>query len=201
MRAGRSLRSDAKARGAGDPGQFRNGRITHLVYRPPRDFIDLVPAPRPRGLGVPGQDLKDPRDKHAEFNHVVAQKFLRGFNSDLAGIRDEVRRELDVGFGGVHLRRVAKAEDTAQALLGYRSADRAGRCSDDRRRLAGKGILAVGAAGPVDRVLEPAGDRAVVFRRNEKTASTEARASLTGATPMRPKYGSGDSLAVEGHGD
>src|SRR3546814_4452783 len=68
----------------------------------------------------------------------------------------------------VHLRRVAEAEHTAQVLLGNGRSNRARRCPDDCGRLAGEGILAVGTARPVDRVLQAAWNRAVVLGRDEK---------------------------------
>src|SRR3546814_15935490 len=62
----------------------------------------------------------------------------------------------------------SEAEHTAQVLLGNGRSNRARRCPDDCGRLAGEGILAVGTARPVDRVLQAAWNRAVVLWRDEK---------------------------------
>src|SRR5690606_23161733 len=76
--------------------------------------------------------------------------------------------ELDVGLRRVHLRRVEEAEDAAQVLLADRGADRAGRGTDHARGDVRERVLAPGAAGPVDGVLQTAGDRAVVLRGHDQ---------------------------------
>src|ERR1051325_11079032 len=53
-------------------------------------------------------------------------------------------------------------------LLRDRRSDLAGRGPDYRRGFAGKGVLAVGATRPVDRVLERSRNRPVVLRRHEQ---------------------------------
>src|SRR3546814_7900896 len=81
-----------------------------------------------------GKHLKNPRNEHMEFSHVVAQELLGGSGRDLTAVRDQARRKVDIGLGSIHLGRVAKAEHAAQVLLGDGRPDRARRCADDSGR-------------------------------------------------------------------
>ncbi|MCY1540077.1 hypothetical protein D9M68_756910 [compost metagenome] len=103
-----------------------------------------------------------------ELGHVVAQEGLGTLIGHLPIVRDQAGLELDIGFGRVHLRRIAEAEHAAQVLLGHSRADGADRGADDSRWLAPEGVLPIGAAGPVNGVLQPARDRAVVLRGDEQ---------------------------------
>src|SRR3546814_16485096 len=62
-------------------------------------------------------------------------------------------------------------EDAAQLLLCDGGADGADRYPDHPRRLVLPGALPIGARGVVDGVLQDAGDRAAVFRREEQPAA------------------------------
>lgn len=53
-----------------------------------------------------------------EVLHESAKEIGGGVFRDLAVIGDQPRRELDVGFRGIHLGRVAETEHAAQILLG-----------------------------------------------------------------------------------
>ena len=77
---------------------------------------------------------------------------------------------LHEGLGLADRRHVEVGEDVAQVLLRHGGADGADRDADHAGRLAGPGALAVGTRGVVDRVLQHAGNRAVVFGRHEQHA-------------------------------
>ena len=64
-------------------------------------------------LRIPGQDRIHPHDERVELRHVVPQEFLRRVVRDLAVLSDQARLELDVSLHGIHLRRIAEAEDAA----------------------------------------------------------------------------------------
>src|SRR5690606_29104761 len=78
------------------------------------------------------------------------------------------RREVNVRFRRVHLRRVAEAEYAAEVLLSDRGADLPDRRADHGRRFPGEGVLPVGPASPVDRILERTWDGAIVLRCDEE---------------------------------
>lgn len=119
-------------------------------------------------LSVLRQHRANPCDEDVEVLHERAKKLCGAVVRDFAVIGDQPGRELDIGFRGVHLRRVAEAEHATQALLGNRGPDGAGRGADDRRRLARERVGAVGTARPIDRILQSPGYRAVIFRRDEQ---------------------------------
>ena len=130
--------------------------------------VDRVAANGVLCLGVPGQHGVDPT-----MNACRSAMYWRRNSSVVSSVTSpssviKAGLELDVRLGRVHLRRVAEAEHAAQLLLGDGGADRARRRADHRRRLARERVLAVGPARPVDRVLQAARDRAVVFRRDEQ---------------------------------
>ena len=159
-----------------------HGRIAARRQRPEHDrHGDKDAIHRPRltetqadcfrdagSSGIPGEGSVDAYDEQVKLRHVVAQELGRGFVRDFAVIGDQPGRELDVGLRRIHLRRVAEAQHAAQVLLRDGGADGARRGADHGRRLARERVLAVGAARPVDRVLQPARDRAVVFGRDEQ---------------------------------
>ena len=59
-----------------------------------------------------------PFNEGVKLDHEVVQKFFGRFRRHLAIITDQARGEMDVGFGGTHLRRIAEAQDAAKALPG-----------------------------------------------------------------------------------
>ena len=103
-----------------------------------------------------------------EFGHKVAKELGSVIVRNFTVLSEKSRRELDIGFRRVHLGRVAEAEHAAKALLRHRRPDGARGCSDHRRRLSRERVGAVRPACPVDRILETAGDRAVIFRSDEE---------------------------------
>lgn len=54
-------------------------------------------------LCVPRQDRTDPGNEDMEFRHEISQKSCSLIVGDFAVVRDQARRELDVGLWGVHL--------------------------------------------------------------------------------------------------
>jgi hypothetical protein len=60
-------------------------------------------------LRVFWQHRTHPCNESVEFRHVIAQKFGGAVVGNFAVLRYEIRRELDVRFGGIHLRRVAES--------------------------------------------------------------------------------------------
>ena len=101
-----------------------------------------------------------------------AMKFLRKSVVDssgaLAAAGEDFGGEADVGLGRGHLAGVAEAQHRAQALLGDGGADLADGCADHAGGDVVEGVLAPGPRGPVDGVLQRAGDRAVVLRGDEQ---------------------------------
>ena len=87
---------------------------------------------------------------------------------ELAAFVEQFRGAADIGFRLLHHRDVEEDERLAQVMVRAEPADRAGRDADHRARLAGPRALAVRPRADVDRVLEHARHRAVVFRRDEK---------------------------------
>jgi hypothetical protein len=77
---------------------------------------------------------------------------------------------MDESFGLAECRNAQEGEDVAQMLLRHGRADDAGGSAENSGRLARPDVLASGARGVVDSVLEHAGDRAVVLRRDEHEA-------------------------------
>ena len=67
-----------------------------------------------------------------EVLHESAKEIRGGVVRDLAVIRDQPRCELDVGFRGIHLGRVAETKYTTQILLGDCCAYCARRRADHR---------------------------------------------------------------------
>ena len=72
-----------------------------------------------------GASASFPRDRHVDASDesvklldVVAQEIGGRSVGHFAVVGDQTRRELDVRFDGVHLRRIAEAEDALQMLLG-----------------------------------------------------------------------------------
>jgi len=59
------------------------------------------------------QDRAYPRYEGVKLRHVVSQERCNRFVRDLAVVGDQARREPDIRFGRVHLRRVAEAQDAA----------------------------------------------------------------------------------------
>src|SRR4051812_42976426 len=95
-------------------------------------WIDARTGPgRPVRDSVAGQHREDAFDVVAELLHEVAEEGRGRLVGDLAVVGDESRPEGHVGLRGGHLAGVAEAEDAAEALLGERGADLAGRGADD----------------------------------------------------------------------
>jgi len=70
------------------------------------------------------QHLKDPRNEGVKVRHKIPQKFLCRIYGNKSVIADQVWGKLNIGFGRVHLRRVAERKDAAETLLSDRSANR-----------------------------------------------------------------------------
>src|SRR5690554_2918255 len=107
-------------------------------------------------------------DKGMELGHIVSEECARRLIGHLSRFIDEAVLELDIGLGRIHLRRIEEGENGAQMLLSDRRAYLSRRSADHRRRLAGKHILPVGTARPVDRILQRTWNGAVIFGRYEK---------------------------------
>src|SRR3954452_20957084 len=127
-------------------------------------------------LGVPGSH---PCGQHAEeLLEGVAQIGLDEVAvaaEGAAGLADRQLAVEDVGAGD--------AEDLLDVRLGPDGAEQAGGGADDGDRLALQRAVGEGAGGPVQRVLEHAGDGAVELGRGDEDA-----------------VGVGDGLAQAGHG-
>src|SRR5688572_821921 len=65
--------------------------------------------------GISRQHLKDSRDEVVKLRHVAAQEFLGRLYRDLPIVSDQSGSELDIRLNGVHLRRIAKRENAAEA--------------------------------------------------------------------------------------
>src|SRR5690606_38578931 len=114
---------------------------------------------------LPGLDRDDPL---LEGAHDLGQELPRGRDADLALHVDEVVGvEVDVDLGLRHDRYVEVRQHAAEVRLRDGRADLPGRRPGDQRRLARERVLPLGTRRPVDRVLEDAGDRAVVLGRDE----------------------------------
>jgi hypothetical protein len=97
------------------------------------------------------------------------------------------RGKADVSLGGGHLPGVTEADDGAQALLGDGRADLADRCPDHGGWDVVERVLAPRPGCPVDGVLQRAGDRAVVFGRDEQNGVEPAEVADDRAAQRRPQ--------------
>src|SRR5689334_564466 len=68
-------------------------------------------------LAVAREDGEDAHDEPVQLSHVICQEFLGRLVRDLAVADDQIRLELDIRLGRVHLWRVAEPEHAAQVLL------------------------------------------------------------------------------------
>ncbi len=103
---------------------------------------------------------------------------MRPIVGDAAGRVEEAVLGGEEHFGLAERRHVEIRQDRAQVLLGAGGADRADRDAEDAGRLAAPRALPVGPRGVIEGVLQHAGDRAVVFRRDEDDAGGGADGRL-----------------------
>jgi hypothetical protein len=96
------------------------------------------------------------------------EKCLRGPVGDDTVPREDLGSELEVCLGCGHLPGVAEAQHRPQALLGQGRADLTDRRPDHRRWYVVEGVLTPRSRCPVDGVLQPARDRAVVLGRDKQ---------------------------------
>src|ERR1700757_3618893 len=106
--------------------------------------------------------------EHFERRYEIPQELLGRLIGNFARLGDQARSELDVGFRRPHLWRITVAQHTAQALLSDSGSDLAYGGADHRRRLVRERVRSVRAAGPIDSVLQTAGDASVVLGRHEQ---------------------------------
>ena len=96
-----------------------------------------------------------------------ANCFVSGFLKR-AVLVEQVAGAADVGLGLRQRRHVEEDQRLAQVVVGAEAADRARRADHHRRGLAAPRALPVRTRADVDRVLQHAGHRAVVFRGDEQ---------------------------------
>src|SRR5215510_4986232 len=120
------------------------------------------------GSGLPRQYSQHPHDEVAKLLQVGEQEIGSHVVVDLPVLAEEARLELDVCLDVVHQRRITKTQHAAQMALRDCGADRTWRRTDHTRRLAREGVLTPGPTRPVDRVLQPARNRAIELRRHEQ---------------------------------
>ncbi len=76
----------------------------------------------------------------------------------------------EIGLGLLHHRHVEEHAGLADLVVGAEAADASRRGGDDRRRLLVEHALAIGPRADVDRVLEHAGNAAIIFGADEQHA-------------------------------
>ena len=133
-----------------------------------------------RRLRLARQDGQDPHDVVAELGHVVLQEVPGRLVGDLTAPGEDLGGEGDVGLGCGHLPGVAEAQHRPQALLTDGGADRADGGADDAGGDVVEGVLAPRSRGPVDGVLQRAGDRPVVLGGDEQDGVGPADRILEG---------------------
>ena len=106
----------------------------------------------------------------------------------------------EIGFGLLHHRHVEEHAGLAQLVVGAEPADRAGRGADDRRRLLVPHALAIGPRADVDRILEHAGDAAIIFGRARTGRRRRRRSARLNADPFGSGGSASDILVVTAAG-
>src|SRR5690606_37548851 len=101
--------------------------------------------------GCLGVCLLHAGDVAKERRDVALEERLGAVVRDLA-VLDEARRDLDEALGLAHDDRVDVAQHGLEVLLRGRGRDAAGRCADDGDGGTVEREVAVGTAGPLDRV-------------------------------------------------
>src|SRR5262245_2923163 len=109
-------------------------------------------------------------DERRERLELLLEQAARGLVLELAGLLVEARgAAADEDFRLVQRERVEEAQHLAQVVLNARPADRAGRRRLDGDRLADERLL-FQTRHPVERILQSARQREIVFRRVEDDA-------------------------------
>jgi len=108
---------------------------------------------------------RDPVRKGLE---EFAQKSTHRFVGQGPRLVEQFVRAANIGLGLLHCGDIEEYQRLSQVMIRAKSADRAGRCAHDRRRLSVPGILAVGTRSDIECVLQNSGDRAVVLGRHEQ---------------------------------
>src|SRR5690606_957574 len=157
----RTARTSPHAPGSPSSASSRSWRRSH-----DRSARLGLPVPDVAG-GVGGEHALD---EGGVLLHVVPQELGDRLVPARPVVVELLRVEGDVGLGCVELRGVEEAEDAAHARLHDRGADAAGGGPDDAGRLLRERVLPPRPRPPVDRVLQRAGDRAVVLRGDEEDA-------------------------------
>src|SRR5918996_4360567 len=130
-------------------------------------WTNLFGSPVAMAVRVAWQHGIDARDEGAELRHVVSEELSCRFVGDLTVFGNEATLELDIRLDRIHLWRVTERQDAPQVLLRDRGANLPRRRPDKGRRFSCERVLAIGATGPVDRILQAAGNRAVVLGGDE----------------------------------
>src|SRR5437588_2598804 len=103
-----------------------------------------------------------------ERRHELLQELARSFIRELAICIEKLVGAAEISLRLRHRRHVQEYQRLSQVMVGAKSADGAGRGADDGSGLAVPRILSIWTRGAIERVLQHAGNRAVVFGRYEK---------------------------------